>query len=494
MSRTITIDPVTRIEGHAKITIHLDESGRVADARFHVTEFRGFEKFCEGRSFWEMPGITARICGICPVSHLLASAKAGDAILGVRIPPTAEKLRRLMNWAQIVQSHALSFFHLSGPDLLLGMESDPAQRNLVGLLQKYPDVARQGIQLRQFGQEVIRLLGGKSIHPAWAVPGGVREPLADEERRRIQAMLPAAYAGVELGLKLLKDALPRFDAELRVYGAFPSLFAGLVTPDGGLEHYDGVLRVIDSTGNRLEPGFPPDRFREIIGEAVEPWSYLKFPYYRPLVIHQDGANAGRSNGAGAPGYEAGMYRVGPLARLNVCDYVGTPRADAELRQFRTLAPAGKPVTESFHYHYARLIEILFALEKIEATLDDPTITDSAVRSQAGVNNRLGVGVSEAPRGTLFHEYQVDENGILQRVNLMIATGQNNLAMNRTVRQIAEAYINGRQLREGILNRIEHGIRAFDPCLSCSTHAIGQMPLHVQLINANGEVVDEAHRD
>jgi NAD-reducing hydrogenase large subunit len=481
MTRTITIDPVTRIEGHAKITIQLDENDRVADACFHVTEFRGFEKFCEGRSFWEMPGITARICGICPVSHLLASSKAGDAILGIHIPPTAEKLRRLMNWGQIVQSHALSFFHLSAPDLLMGMESDPAQRNIVGMIQRFPEVARNGIRLRQIGQELIRLLGGKSIHPAWSVPGGVREPLSDEKRRQIQAMLPDAFAALNLGLKLYKDTLANFSAEIQSYGAFPSLFIGLVTPDGGLEHYDGLLRVIDSEGNRLEPGFPPERFREIIGEAVQPWSYLKFPYYMP-------------NAPAGGAYESGMYRVGPLARLNVCDYAGTPRADAEFREFRKLAPLGKPVTQSFHYHYARLIEVLFALEKIEMTLEDPSILDDRVRSRAGANQHLGVGVSEAPRGTLFHEYEVDDNGILQRVNLIIATGQNNLAMNETVRQIAEAYVNGRQLNEGILNRIEHGIRVFDPCLSCSTHAIGQMPLHIQLVAADGAIVNELVRD
>ncbi|MEZ4860037.1 MAG: Ni/Fe hydrogenase subunit alpha [Caldilineaceae bacterium] len=485
MSRTITIDPVTRIEGHAKITIHLDDQNRVADARFHVTEFRGFEKFCEGRSFSEMPGITARICGICPVSHLLASAKAGDAILGVQIPPTAEKLRRLMNWAQIVQSHALSFFHLSGPDLLLGMESDPAQRNLVGLIQRYPEIARKGINLRQFGQEVIRILGGKSVHPAWTTPGGVREPLSEEKRNEIQAMLPAAFSGLDLALQLLKDALPRFAAEIQTYGDFPTLFMGLVTPTGGLEHYDGLLRVVDSDGHVLEPGLPPAQFRTIVGEAVEPWSYLKFPYYKPLATNSNGSDAGSS-------YERGIYRVGPLARLNVCTHAGTPRADAELQEFRRLSSRGNGVvTSSFHYHYARLIEILFALEKMAATLDDPTLTDTQVRSRAGVNQRVGVGVSEAPRGTLFHEYQVDENGLLQRVNLIIATGQNNLAMNRTVRQIAHSYVQGGRLNEGILNRIEHGIRAFDPCLSCSTHAMGQMPLQVHLINHNGKIIDEA---
>jgi NAD-reducing hydrogenase large subunit len=476
MSRIVTIDPVTRIEGHAKITVYLDDQGGVEDARFHVTEFRGFEKFCEGRSFWEMPGITARICGICPVSHLLASAKAGDAILGAQIPPTARKLRQLMNWAQIVQSHALSFFHLSGPDLLLGMESDPAQRNLVGLISKYPDLARKGIRLRQFGQETIRILGGKSVHPAWSVAGGVREPLTVEKRDQIRTMLPENFETLELALNLLKDRFEQFAPEIQTYGEFPSLFMGLVTPEGGLEHYDGLLRVVDSTGQVLEAGLAPERYSEIIEEGVEPWSYLKFPYYKPY------------------GLENGMYRVGPLARLNVCEFAGTPKADQELRQFRQLGRQGRPVISSFHYHYARLIEILFCLEKIKETLADPEITNTHVRSRAGVNQLVGIGVSEAPRGTLFHEYHVDENGILQRVNLIIATGQNNMAMNKTVKQIAQAYVSEQKLSEGILNRIEHGIRAFDPCLSCSTHAVGQMPLHVQLLAPGGAVIDEVIRD
>lgn len=478
MSQTITIDPVTRIEGHAKITIHLDDKGMVDDARFHVTEFRGFEKFCEGRSFSEMPGITARICGICPVSHLMASAKAGDAILGLRIPETAVKLRRLMNWGQIVQSHALSFFHLSAPDLLLGMESDPGQRHVVGLIQKYPDVARSGIRLRQFGQDIIRLLGGKSVHPAWTVPGGVREPLQAADRAEIERRLPEAFDTIYLALNLLKDSFGKFEQEAQTYGDFPSLFMGLVTEEGGLEHYDGFLRVVDSNGKMLVDKLPPHRFREIISEAVEPWSYLKFPYYRPL---------GYENGAG-------MYRVGPLARLNICDFAGTPRAEREMRQFRNLGHQGKPVSSSFHYHLARLIEILFSLEKIEETINDPDILQTNVRGRAGVNQTSGIGVSEAPRGTLFHEYKVDEHGILQKVNLIIATGQNNLAMNRTVQQIAKAYVGDGGLREGILNRIEHGIRTFDPCLSCSTHAVGQMPLQVQLLDVNGCLLEEVVRD
>ncbi len=478
MAKTVTIDPVTRIEGHAKITIQLGEDGAVQDARFHVTEFRGFEKFCVGRSFWEMPGITARVCGICPVSHIMASSKAGDAILGVTIPSTAAKLRRLMNWGQIVQSHALSFFHLSGPDLLLGMESDVAERNVMGLIKQYPDVARNGIRLRAMGQEVIRILGGQKIHPAWSVPGGVREPLSDEGRSQIKRMLPEALDVVGIALDMLADVAETLEVESRVYGEFPSLYMGLVTPEGGLEHYDGLLRVVDGEGNIVHAGFEPRRYRDYIDEAVEEWTYLKFPYYKP-----------GSNGD----YAAGMYRVGPLARLNVCDFAGTPRADAELRRFRRLAPRGKPVSSSFAYHYARLIEILFALEKIAETVDDPGITNPHVRARADVNHLHGVGVSEAPRGTLFHDYTVDPNGILQSVNLLIATGQNNLAMNKTIQQIAKHYVKGDKLEEGMLNRVEHGIRLYDPCLSCSTHAYGQMPLDVLLLAPDGTILDEMKR-
>jgi len=419
MAQTISIDPVTRIEGHGKIVIHLDDAGQVADAKFHVTEFRGFEKFCVGRSFPEMPGITMRICGICPISHMLASAKACDAILGARIPPAANKLRRLINHAQYVQSHALSFFHLSAPDLLLGMESDPATRNVVGLIQKFPDLAVKGVRLRAFGQNIIRMLGDKSVHPAWAVPGGVREALTPEQLDVIRQALPEAFDTAEAALDLLKENYDNFKEEVKTYGDFPSYFIGLVTPDGGLEHYDGLLRVMDSEGRIIEPGLSNDKWRDIIAEAVEPWSYLKFPYYKP---------AGYENGAG-------LYRVGPIARLNICDFAGTPRADRELRQFRRLGH-GKPVSGSFHAHYARLIELMFGLEKIQELIEDPQIQETHLRSIAGANEPMGIGIMEAPRGTLFHEYHVDENGILEKVNLLVATGNNNQAMNNTVQQIA----------------------------------------------------------
>ncbi|MBE9171444.1 Ni/Fe hydrogenase subunit alpha [Pleurocapsales cyanobacterium LEGE 06147] len=474
MAKTIVIDPVTRIEGHAKISIYLNDAGEVDDARFHVVEYRGFEKFCEGRPFSEMAGITARICGICPVSHLLASAKTGDKILAVKVPPAGEKLRRLMNLGQITQSHALSFFHLSSPDFLLGWDSDPAKRNVFGLIAANPDLARAGIRLRQFGQTVIELLGARKIHAAWAVPGGVRSPLSESGKAWIGDRLPESIATINMAIDLFKNLLDRFTTEVEQFGQFPSLFMGLVGKNGEWEHYGGHIRFTDSEGNIVADGLREDDYRDYLGEAVEPWSYLKFPYYKPL------------------GYPDGIYRVGPLARLNICSNFGTPLAARELQEFRERA--GGVATSSFFYHYARLIEILGCLERIERLIDDPDITSPRTRATAGVNQLEGIGVSEAPRGTLFHHYQVDENGLIKKVNLIIATGQNNLAMNKTVAQIAKHYLKGTEITEGMLNRVEAGIRAFDPCLSCSTHAAGQMPLHVQLLGVDGRILNEVWRN
>jgi NAD-reducing hydrogenase large subunit len=483
MSQRIVIDPVTRIEGHAKISIYLDDAGQVTDARFHVTEFRGFEKFCEGRPLWEMPGITARICGICPVSHLLASAKAGDRILAVAIPPAAVKLRRLMNLGQIIQSHALSFFHLSSPDLLLGFDSDPQHRNIFGLIAAEPELARGGIRLRQFGQEIIERLGGRKIHPAWAVPGGVRDALSSVGQTHIRDRIPEAQSIILNALAQFKHLLQTYEREAQTFGNFPSLFMGLVDPDGLWEYYDGDLRVVDSAGNIIGDRLDPTHYWDFIGEAVQPDSYLKSPYYRPLG-YPDQSDHCR--------IDSGIYRVGPLARLNICLHIGTPLADQELREFRDRGQG--TVTSSFFYHYARLIEILACIERIGLMIDDPDLCSSHLRADAGINQREGIGVSEAPRGTLFHHYQVDENGLLQKVNFIIATGQNNLAMNRTVAQIARHFIHGPEIPEGMLNRVEAGIRAFDPCLSCSTHAVGQMPIHIQLICSDGTLLDEVWRE
>ena len=474
MSKTIVIDPVTRIEGHAKISIFLDDQGEVENARFHVVEYRGFEKFCEGRPMWEMAGITARICGICPVSHLLCAAKTGDKILAVQVPPAGEKLRRLMNLGQITQSHALSFFHLSSPDFLLGWDSDPATRNVFGLIAADPDLARAGIRLRQFGQTIIELLGAKKIHAAWSVPGGVRSPLSEEGLQWIRDRLPESKETLYLALNLFKNLLDTFQTEVEQFGKFPSLFMGLVGKNGEWEHYGGHLRFTDSDGNIVADNLSEDNYRDFIGESVEKWSYLKFPYYKPY------------------GYPNGIYRVGPLARLNVCTHFGTPEADRELLEYRQRV--GGVATSSFYYHYARLVEILGALEGIKNLINDPDITSSRCRAKADINCLEAVGVSEAPRGTLFHHYKVDENGIIEKVNLIIATGNNNLAMNQTVTQIAKHYIHNNDVSEGFLNRVEAGIRCYDPCLSCSTHAIGQMPLMVELLNSRGEVINSLRRD
>jgi NAD-reducing hydrogenase large subunit len=425
---------------------------------------------------FEMAGITARICGICPVSHLLASAKTGDKILAVQVPPAGEKLRRMMNLAQLTQSHALSFFHLSSPDFLIGWDSDPAKRNVFGLIESDPDLARSGIRLRQFGQTIIEILGAKKIHAAWAVPGGVRSPLSEEGRTWIKERLPESKTTAENALVLFKDLLDsHFTDEVDAFGKFPSLFMSLVAENGNWEHYGGHLRFIDSDGNIVADHLSEDHYQEFLGEAVENWSYLKFPYYKPL------------------GYPNGIYRVGPLARLNTCDRIGTPEANRELQEFRDRA-GGRVATSSFFYHYARLIEILACLEEIEHLVNDPDVVSSRVRATAGINNLEAIGVSEAPRGTLFHHYNVDENGLIEKVNLIIATGQNNLAMNKTVTQIAKHYIHGNEIPEGLLNRVEAGIRAYDPCLSCSTHAVGQMPLQVQLIRPDGSIANEVFRN
>ena len=473
--RTVTIEPVTRIEGHAKITIQLDDEGHVHDARFHVNEFRGFEKFCEGRLMWEMPGITSRICGICPSSHLITSAKAGDDILAVAIPETAEKLRRLMTLAQWVQSHALSFFHLSAPDLLLGLDSDPAQRNVFGLIAREPELARRGIRLRKFGQEVIAALGGRRIHTPWAVPGGVREPLEKAARDTLLGWIPEAKETTRIALDRLTRFIEENQQEIAAFGKFLTLHVGLVGDDGAFEYYGGQLRVKDGDGNIVADKVDPRDYRKWFGEETEEWSYLKFPYYRAL------------------GYPKGIYRVGPLARLNVCDSIGTPLAEAELAKFRALSGRAGAVNNSFHGHYARLVEILFAVERIEELLNDPAILGTHVRAAALINRTHGVGCSEAPRGVLFHDYEVDGDGKLLKVNLLIATAQNNLAMNRAVRQLALQHLDGVEITEPLLNRLEAGIRAFDPCLSCSTHADGKVPLHVQVVAPGGELLAERFR-
>ncbi|MGA2522659.1 MAG: Ni/Fe hydrogenase subunit alpha [Candidatus Bathyarchaeia archaeon] len=474
-AKQIVISPITRIEGHAQVSICLNDDDSVKEARFQVTDFRGFEKFTEGRPFYEMPSITSRACGICPVSHLLASAKACDAIVGVSPPPTAIKLRRLMHMGQMIQSHALNFYHLSAPDLILGFDSDPATRNVFGLMEKDPKLALQGIKLRKFGQEIIDKVAGKRIHSSeWILPGGAKWPLSKYKADYLKAYLPEALDSAQKTLTLYKNWLVNFDEEVENFGNFPSYYMGLVTSDGGLEHYDGTLTIMDNDGKVVGRCIDPTTYSDFIGEAVEPYSFMKFPYFK------------------AVGYPEGFYRVGPLARLNVASHCDTPLADIELKQFKKLGKNGV-VQSTFHYHYARLVELLYCVEKARELLEDPEILSEHVTSKAMVNHYEGVGVAEAPRGTLIHHYKVDPQGMITWNNMIIATEHNNIAYNKAITQVAKKYVKAKALQEGMLNRVEAVIRAFDPCLSCATHAVGKMPLDIKLFDKNDKLVDRKVR-
>lgn len=469
----LTIDHVTRIEGHAKITIQLDESGKVSDTEFHVTQIRGFEKFTEGRPFYEMPAITARICGICPVSHLLASAKACDAIMAVRIPPAGRKLRELVHLAQITQSHALSFFYLSSPDLLLGMDADPAVRNVIGVIGAHPELARDGIDLRKFGQQVIEALAKERVHGSGIVPGGMAEPLSASTRDRILADLPSAKAIATRTIEFFKGVIDNYADEVAHFGSAPMMSAGLVDAEGRMALYDGALRFVDANGEIVADSISADDYHGWIGERSLPESYMKAPYFLPK------------------GYPEGLYRVGALARLNVVEKCGTPRADRELEEFRQRF--GRPAHSAFLYHYARLIEIVYALEQMEILLDDPGILDTHVRANAGVNATEGFGMIEAPRGVLIHHYKVDQHGGIVGANLIVATGHNTMAIGNGIREVAAHYIDGMKLQEGMLNRVSAVVRAYDPCLSCSTHALGEIALNIRLVDPRGELLDELTR-
>ncbi|MHB1004333.1 MAG: Ni/Fe hydrogenase subunit alpha [Chloroflexota bacterium] len=472
MSEKITIEPVTRIEGHAKVTLLLDDAGRVSEARMHVNEFRGFEKFSEGRMFFEMPQITPRICGICPVSHHLVSAKACDAVLGVKIPRPAALIRELMHMGQYIQSHAMHFFHLAGPDLLFGFDAPPAQRNVLGIAAANPDLALKAVWTRKFGQEIIAKTAGRRIHANGAVPGGVNKVFTQEERDEALAGVPVALANLEEGLNVLRGWVAGNAQLAREFANFDSGYMGLVQPDGALELYDGKLRMIDKDGKALVDQYDPADYLAIIGEHVEPWSYLKFPFYKPL------------------GYPDGTYRVGPLGRLNVASKISTPRAQAEFERFRELGH-GRPVTGSLFYHYARLIEAVYATERAQEILADPDLLSDDILAEGTIHPE-GVGCIEAPRGTLFHHYKVDATGKIQKANLIVATGHNNPAMNKAVQSVAERYVDGKHLTEGMLNRVEAAIRCYDPCLSCSTHALGRMPMVIELVGPEG-VLDSVER-
>ncbi|HQW19252.1 MAG TPA: Ni/Fe hydrogenase subunit alpha [Rhodocyclaceae bacterium] len=477
--RRVAIDPLSRVEGHGKVTILLDAENRVHQVRLHIVEFRGFEKFIQGRPYWEVPVMVQRLCGICPVSHHLAASKALDIVVGAhKITPTAEKLRRLMHYGQILQSHALHFFHLSSPDLLFGFDSDIGKRNIVGIAAAYPEIARKGVLLRKFGQEVIRITAGKRVHGTGSVPGGVNKPLSTDERALLLKDIYQIVTWSREAVHIVKELHQNNPALYDVFGTFRSNLLSIVAPDGALDLYHGALRARDADGGIIFDQVDYQGYDRLITEGVKPWSYMKFPFLTAL------------------GEEGGWYKVGPLARVQNCTHIPTPLADIERKELLDYAQAsghGNIMHAPLAYHWARMIEMLFAAETIKDLLHDDAImgTDLVV---TGERQREGVGVIEAPRGTLIHHYRVDSDDLVTMANLIVSTTNNNQAMNTAVREVAKRYLDGRQLTEGLLNHIEVAIRAFDPCLSCATHALGQMPLEVTLLDYEGKTLHRLLRN
>ncbi|MCD8514967.1 MAG: Ni/Fe hydrogenase subunit alpha [Burkholderiaceae bacterium] len=479
--RRVAIDPVSRVEGHGKVTLLLDGQHRVHQVRLHIVEFRGFERFIQGRPYWEVPVMVQRLCGICPVSHHLAASKALDAVVGARqLTPTAEAMRRLMHYGQILQSHALHFFHLSSPDLLFGFESEVERRHIVGVAQAHPEIAKQGILLRKYGQEVIRLTSGKRVHGTSSVPGGVNRSLTGAERLELQQGIAQVIAWSQQAVALVQQLHEQNPALYDVFGTFRSPLMGLVAPDGGLDLYDGALRATDADGQRLFDQFDVNGYDRLLTEEVKPWTYMKFPYFTAM------------------GPEQGWYKVGPLARIQNADRLPTPLAEQARQQMLAYARArGHAVLHAtLAYHWARMIEMLHAAETIERLLHDDALegTDLMAQGERSLAEiREGVGVIEAPRGTLIHHYQVGDDDLVTMANLIVSTTHNNQAMNTAVREVARRYLDGRELTEGLLNHIEVAIRAYDPCLSCATHALGKMPLEVVLLDADGAELDRKVR-
>ncbi len=476
--RRIAIDPLARVEGHGKVTILLDNENRVRQVRLHIVEFRGFEKFIQGRPYWEVPVMVQRLCGICPVSHHLASSKAMDLVVGAtRVTPSAEKIRRLMHYGQVMQSHALHFFHLAAPDLLFGFDSDVNRRNIVGMAQAHPAIARKGVLLRKFGQEIIRATAGKRVHGTGSIPGGMNKHVSRADRDLLAADVAQMMAWAQDGVALIRLLHEQNPVLYSTFGSFRSSMMSLVRGDGALELYDGAIRVRDADGHVLVDGASDQRYLELIEEEVRPWSYMKFPYLRQL------------------GPEHGWYRVGPLARVQNCAFISTPLAEAARQQF-VAHGGGALLHATLAYHWARMIELLHTVELIGELLDAPDIlagdlmaTDHSRAQRGSDGQREGIGVIEAPRGTLIHHYRVGDDDLVTLCNLVVSTTHNNQAMNEAVRQVARQYLDGQEITEGLLNHIEVAIRAYDPCLSCATHALGQMALDVTLLDADGAVLD-----
>jgi NAD-reducing hydrogenase large subunit len=471
ITKRVVIEPVTRVEGHGKVSLLLDENNKVTQARFHVVEFRGFERFIQGRPYWEIPVLVQRLCGICPVSHHLAAAKAMDRIVGAdKLTPAAEKIRRLMHYGQMFQSHALHFFHLCSPDLLFGFDADPKTRNIIGVAIKYPELAIQGVMMRKYGQEIIKATAGKKIHGTGAIPGGVNKNLSIAERDIFLKDINQMFDWAKSALNIAKDYTLKNLDKLKPFASFDSNHLSLVRSDGAMDLYHGNLRAITADGKKIFDQVDYSNYCDYLTEEVKSWSYMKFPFIKSL------------------GPKDGWYRVGPLARVNTCDFIDTPLAEAARKEFKALT-GGKPNNITMAYHWTRMIELLHSIEKINELLHDKDLqgTDLVVK---GKRRNEAVGLIEAPRGTLFHHYKVDDNGLIVMANLIVSTTNNNEAFNRSVQKVAADHIDGvAKITEGLLNHIEVAIRAYDPCLSCATHAMGKMPLIVTLYDHNGNEID-----
>jgi len=472
--KRVVIEPLTRVEGHGKVTLLMDEANHIQQARLHIVEFRGFEKFIQGRPYWELPVLVQRLCGICPVSHHLAAAKAVDMLVGAHtLTPTAEKIRRLMHLGQTLQSHALHFFHLASPDLLFGFDDEVAHRNVVGVIAEHPDIAKQGVKMRKFGQEVIRVTAGKRVHGTGAIPGGVNKALSREERDTLLKDIDQMIAWGQDAVRLIRNVYETNASFHNEFCAIRSSMLSLVRGDGALELYHGGLRARDERGGIIFDGVDYRDYGDFIHEQVKSWSYMKFPF----IVSR--------------GPSRGWYRVGPLARVNNCDFITTPLAEEERQVFASHGN-GEPVHATLAYHWARMIELLYTAEAIRDLLaDDDLLGDELVtRGEPALE---GIGVVEAPRGTLFHHYRIDADGLVEKANLIVSTTNNNQAMNESIRHVASQHLDGRNLTEPLLNHIEVAIRAYDPCLSCATHALGKMPLQVELVDGSGEVIDRMTR-
>jgi len=474
--KTITIAPVTRIEGHAKITINLDDSGNVADTFVNVVELRGFEKFCVGRPVEEMPRIVTSICGVCPWSHHLASAKANDAIFGVTPPPTGTKLRELCNAIAYTEEHILHFFILAGADFVMGPDSDYSVRNVIGIAQANPEIGKQVIRNRHLGAQMLNIISGKSIHPVTAVPGGFSKPLTEAERDKLVPMANEVLEFAKFAIAFSKENLfAKYLDLINAVGIIETGFLGTVTDDGTMDLYDGKARLMKADGTHEE--FAYDQYTDHIGEHVEPWSYLKFPYAKnwgEFSMDLDNPSA--------------IYRTNSLARMNVCDKISTPLAQKELEEFRE--KFGRPAQPTLLYNWARLIELLHNAELAVQLLGDPDITGTETRVPVTPRAARGVASVEAPRGTLIHDYETDENGLITNVNLIVGTTHNNAPINMSVKQTAKALIKDGNYDQGILNKVEMAIRAYDPCLSCATHKLdGSVPVKVEIRDASGKVID-----